>query len=594
MSTAPDTGTGKRRKETAETGPPVSTERIIAGAFEAEATSGRAGNRVFGVLGEGTLPIIVEIDRRGLLRYCAAAREDGVVSMADGHARVSGITGLAAITHGPAFTNAMTALTEASRARTPLVLLVGAVPDEQSLGHPQRFHHAAAANAAGAEFVRVRSPRTVAVDVRRALDLARRQSIPVVFEVPTNFYGQADRQRGVLVAGSTTDVDALESELGCVRPVPDRIDSLIDELAGAEYPLILGGRGAVRSAAGPDLRELAELSGALLATTLPAKGLFAGDRFDMGICGGFSLPAAARLIGESDAIFAFGAALNPHTVDDGSLFGTRARVIQIDQDARAFGAWLRPAAAVHADASVTARAIIERWRHRGIVARDGWRTPEVAACVEADREPLPTDLAIGSAPDRRPATAGVEITELIARLDRIAPADRTVVVDGGHAATCEPTRRMWVPDGRSLVFPVNFGSIGLGLGAAIGAATARPDRPVYSFVGDGGLMMSMFELSTAVREQLPLVLVVMNDAAYGWEYHQMIADGMDPGISTIAPQDFAAIAMALGAKAFRVSSISEIDAVAEQVASPTGPVVLDVHIDRSFVTPWYAERFLPK
>ena len=141
----------------------------------------------------------------------------------------------------------------------------------------------------------------------------------------------------VQAASTELSEPPLAPALAPVRP-GDRSDAVLAALAGAERPAIIAGRGAVLSGAGPALRRLGELSGAVLATSAVANGLFAGDPFAVGISGGFASPTAQRLLGEADVVIAFGAALNMWTTRHGGLIGPDTTVIQVDRDEEAIGA----------------------------------------------------------------------------------------------------------------------------------------------------------------------------------------------------------------------------------------------------------------
>src|SRR5262249_39359142 len=154
----------------------------------------------------------------------------------------------------------------------------------------------------------------------------------------------------------------------------------LDALARAQRPAIVAGRGAALAGAGPALRLLGERIGAVLATSAVANGLFAGDPYDLGISGGFSTPLAQRLLAESDAVIAFGAALNVWTTRHGALIGPGTTGIQVDADASALGANRRVDVAVHGDARETAEALLA-----ALDARPGRRGAALADEIAARR-----------------------------------------------------------------------------------------------------------------------------------------------------------------------------------------------------------------
>jgi thiamine pyrophosphate-dependent acetolactate synthase large subunit-like protein len=144
-----------------------------------------------------------------------------------------------------------------------------------------------------------------------------------------------------------------------------------------------------------------------------------------------------------------------------------------------------------------------------------------------------------------------------------------------------------VPEPDSFVLAANFGSIGLGLGTAIGGAIARPDRLAVLVVGDGGLLMSIPELESAVRLGVRLVVVVVNDAAYGAEVHSLRAQGLAADTARFPETDFVALARGFGARAMTVRTPADVKAAAELARDLAGPLVLDVKVDPDLVAPWY-------
>jgi thiamine pyrophosphate-dependent acetolactate synthase large subunit-like protein len=161
-------------------------------------------------------------------------------------------------------------------------------------------------------------------------------------------------------------------------------------------------------------------------------------------------------------------------------------------------------------------------------------------------------------------------------LDKVLPPERVVVTDGGNF-NGYPAMFFGVDDALGTVLPLAFQSIGLAIASAIGAAMALPDRTVIAGVGDGGFMMSAVELDTAVREQLPLVVVVYNDHAYGAEVHHFEPQGALCDLVRFPDTDIAAIARGFGCEAVTMRSVDDLDGVEAWVAgSRTRPLVIDV------------------
>jgi thiamine pyrophosphate-dependent acetolactate synthase large subunit-like protein len=512
---------------------------------------------VFGLMGSGNLAVTNALVAAGA-RFFSSRHESGAVSMADGYARVSGRLPAVSVHQGPGLTNTVTALTEAAKSRTPLIVLAADTPAAQIRSN-FRIDQDALVESVGAVAERVYGAATAVADVARAVRRAQVERRTVVLMLPL-------------------DVQAQEAEL---TPLPDAapapvrpgsLDAAADALSRALRPAIVAGRGAALSGAGPALRRLGERTGALLATSAVANGLFAGDPFDLGISGGFSTPLAQRLLAESDVVIAFGAALNLWTTRHGALIGPQTTVIQVDRDEAELGANRPVDVAVLGDARETAELLLEL-----VEPRPGRRTPELAAEIAARRwrdEPY------------EPSRDWVDPRALSIALDEILPLERTVTVDSG-AFMGWPAMYLRVPDERGFVFPQAFQCVGLGLATAIGAAIAQPDRLSVAAVGDGGLLMALPELETLARLKPKLLVVVYNDAAYGAEVHHFRPMGWPVELAQFPPTDFAALARAAGCEGVT----NDLDAVREWLKDPERPMVLDAKVDPDICAEWLEEAF---
>ncbi len=305
-----------------------------------------------------------------------------------------------------------------------------------------------------------------------------------------------------------------------------------------------------------------------MATTLRAKDLFRGHPHNLGICGTLSHPAALDVIGSSDCILAFGASLNMWTTAEGSIL-TKKHVVQVDVDLEAINRFSIADLAVVGDASVVADTIVE-WLDAAGSTATGFASDDMA---EQLRRSVDTDVVDHS------TDTTVDLRTVLSRLERAFPAERTLVFDGGRWIFDSFTM-LTVQHPSAYVHTVNYGSIGLGMGNAIGAWFGAPDRPVLMVTGDGGFMMGgIAEFNTAVRHGVDLVVVVMNDGAYGAEHVQFRDRGMDPSISTFAWPDFGPVATALGGEGYTVRNPSDLDEVLGALPDRTRPVLVDVKID---------------
>jgi len=489
--------------------------------------------------------------------------------MADGYARVSGRLGVASVHQGPGLTNAITGLTEAAKSRTPLILLAADTPAAQ-LRSNFKIDQDALVESVGAVSERVHGPATAVADVTRAVRTAVVERRAVVLNLPLDVQAAELEPTGPVPW----------AELPPVRPASVR--AVADLLARAERPAIIGGRGAVLAGAGPALRRLGELSGAILATSAVANGLFEDDPFAVGISGGFATPLGQRLLAEADVIVAFGASLNVWTTRHGALVAN-ATLVQVDRDAEAIGAHRPVDHGLVGDARETAEALIAALNAREPVPDLGSSRRSVALAAE---------IAIGAWRDEpyEPSREWLDPRDLSIALDEMLPAERTVVVDSG-AFMGYPSMYLRVPDAAGFVFPQAFQCVGLALGNAIGAAVARPDRLTVAAVGDGGLLMALPELETLGRERPDMLVVVYDDAAYGAEVHHFRPMGIPVELAQFPPTDFAALAEAAGCRGVTARSVEDLSAVREWLDDRDRPLVLDAKVDPDICAEWLEEAF---
>jgi len=519
---------------------------------------------VFGLLGSGNLTVTNAMRDAGA-RFYAARHEGGAICMADGYGRVSGRVAVCSVHQGPGLTNTVTGLTEAAKSRTPVLVLAADTP-AAALRSNFRIDQAALVEAVGAVAERVHGPDTAMADVARAVRRARVERRAVVLMLPLDV--QAAECDPAPAPGGP--------DLAPAAPADAAVEAAAATLRAAERPAIIAGRGAVLAGAGPALRRLGERTGAVLATSAVANGLFAGDPYAVGIGGGFSSPVAARLLGEADAVIAFGAALNQWTTRHGTLIAATARVVQVDRDEEAIGAHRPVDAGIVGDAATTAEALV--------AALDGHASGRRTAA-------LAEEIAAGAwrhVPYEE--TARLDPRTLTIALDEMLPLERTVVVDSGHFMGW-PSMYLRVPDADGFVFPQAFQCVGLGLGNAIGAAIARPDRLTVAALGDGGALLALPELETLGRLGLPVLVVIYDDAAYGAEVHHFRPMGQAVDLAQFPETDFAGLADAAGCRGLEVRRIEDLEGVREWLADRDRPLVLDARVDPDICAEWLEEAF---
>jgi thiamine pyrophosphate-dependent acetolactate synthase large subunit-like protein len=522
---------------------------------------------VFGLMGSGNLTVTNAMRDAGA-RFVAARHECGAICMADGYGRVSGRIAACSVHQGPGLTNTITGLTEAAKSRTPLLVLAPETPSA-ALRSNFRIDQVGLVESVGATAERVHGPDTALRDVARAVRRARVERQAVVLMLPLD----------IQAAECADDTPpAAWPPIAAPAPAPASVTAAARILDAAERPVIVAGRGAVLAGAGPALRALGERTGALLATSAVANGLFAGDPFALGIAGGFASPLATRLLREADAVVAVGASLNQWTTRHGTLPGAEATVVQVDLDADAIGGHRPVDIGIVGDAALTAQALLD-------AAADGAgrRSVELAAEIAAHRwrdEPFEASAKPGVLDPRTLSIA----------LDDLLPAERTVSVDSG-AFMGWPSMYLEVPDAAGFVFPQAFQCVGLALGNAIGAAIARPDRLTVAALGDGGALLSLPEFETLGRLGLPILVVIYDDAAYGAEVHHFAPMGEAVDLAQFPDTDFAALAEAAGCRGITARSLADLAAVREWLDARDRPLVIDAKVDPGVCGEWLEEAF---
>ena len=530
--------------------------------------------RCFALLGTANFKISHALVQAGV-ELISARHECNAASMADAYAKASGELTLVSVHSGPGLTNALTGIGEAAKSRTPLVVLAGDVPSG-AVKNNFYIEQADMVRAVGAVPERLHTPGTAREDALRAVTRALRERQTVVLSLPL------DVQHAPLA--SNLPPLELPPAGGRLHPDPRAVKELADALAGAERPLILGGRGAVISDAEATLIALAERSGALLATSVCGHGLFSGNPWSLGISGGFSSPIADALIADSDCIIAFGASLTQWTTKRGKLIAAGAIVAQVDVEVAKLGYQMPVQVAVHGDAKATAEVLLAELDRRGVPTRSGRRDAAMRERIRAgDNHHYPH-------PDES-SRDFVDPRTLSKAVDAILPADRVVASDSGHFCGWVP-RYLRVPNARASCLSHSFQSVGLGLPSAIGLAVANPSKLAVLGTGDGGFLMSMADLETAIRLRLRLCILVYNDSSYAAEVHYFRRQGYSIDIVQFPETDFAAIARGFGARGTTVRTLADLDSVKAWVAEGApGVFVIDGKINPDLEADWHAEHF---
>jgi thiamine pyrophosphate-dependent acetolactate synthase large subunit-like protein len=527
---------------------------------------------IFTLLSEDTMSITgaLEAEWDDVIRPIQSRHEQSAVAMADGYSRTTEGFGVCIVGRGPAIAQTGTALVTA-RKNASDVLVIALEPALSSAGDIKDFDQIEYLHSTIGNVTSLRDPDVVLSEFRNVLREVRVGDGPLAVQIPWDVF-EAD-------IDSTTEpqlpLTTDRTQRSRLKPPGDLISEAVEvylDSDATEPPIVLAGRGAVRSDAGDAIEAVAARTNALIATTLQARGYLSDHPYNLGLVGEWGSAFANEQLHNSGCIFAVGSSLNPHTTDSGELLRDDANLIHIDTDAPLMGSHEQVDLAIEADGRSALELMVEELDRRDI---DRGQT------LWTDR--LRGRIAEASVADNREFEQHdnrVDPRELASRLDTILPTNRIVVTDGGHF-----TR--WVidyietPDPGSFIWTIDFGSIGLGLPMGIGTAVAASDRTCLAVCGDTGFMMSLQELDTAVRNDIPLIVVVMNDSASGIEYHNMLKSGEHADVAVLSTPNIAEIAESFGAEGYRIESMEELDQISHRFTHPPdGPLLLDCRINR--------------
>jgi acetolactate synthase-1/2/3 large subunit len=517
---------------------------------------------VFGIPGTQTLPINEHLDRRDDIRYLVGRHETALPYMAWGYTNTTGRLSATLTIPGPGDLNASNGLRNALNDYTPIVHL--SIDTEPELRGTDAIHETPSEtyDTIVKENVQVETPESAAAELERAIAVAETPPTgPVRVGIPKNFL----RKDVTMAEPDSYDRSVVE------EPDPNSVADGVAVIADAEQPIILAGNGVRRAEATEELRTVAERLGAPVATTYRGKGVFPEDHelFVGVVCGGAS-HELVESFGNADAALAIGTDFDPVTTRRWAL-DLPEKLVHITLDPDDIGTGYEPRVAIVADAADALVAFEKQLAERAVTPRDGARLAERVREAATDR------VADAVATDTAPFTSVAVLSVLRGAL----PNDTIVVGDSGGF-------RLWAAvdfeayESRRYVHTGSWASMGSGLPGAVGAKVANPETPVVSLVGDGGLMMALPELHTAVVEEVPIIVVVANNrdyatisaeagreyaleyGAYGWEK---------------APIDFKRVAEGMGMNSVFVETLDALESATLDALNADIPTLIEVPTD---------------
>jgi acetolactate synthase-1/2/3 large subunit len=510
---------------------------------------------VFGIVSVHNLPIVDALARSAAIAMVEVRHEQGAVHAADGYARATGGLGVALASTGPGTANAMGGLFEAHFASSRVLLLTGQ-SETAWLGKGRATIHEAEHQAAMLRTV-CRHVSTVrhhdaipGAIFAAALDITSGRPQPGAVEIPIDLqYAQGE----VTVGDPPLPLRQ--------RPASGAVERAAELLRSAARPLIWAGGGVVSASAADELTALAERLRAPVLTSVEGRGAIPEDH-ELALGPNADLTALDPVIAAADVVLAVGThfQLGSNVAKALSIPG---RLIHLDVDPAVIDRFHPAEVAIVADAKTGLVALLDGVRGR----RADPSFLELAATARAIAE---AEAREAMGPDH----------EKVATVIRAGlPRDGIVVKDATVAAYVWANRTLPVYEPRTSFRPVSA-AIGPGLPLAMGASLGTGRRTVL-VQGDGGLMLSVGELATAMQQALPLVVCVFNDRGYGVLriIQDMTLGGRRAAVDLVTP-DFAALAESVGMPGERVSTVAEFEAAFERAMGRDGPTLIDVDITR--------------
>ena len=524
---------------------------------------------IFGILGGAILPVYDALCDNKKIRHILARHEQCAAHEAEGYARASGRAGVCMATSGPGATNLVTGIANAYMDSSPIIALTGQIPSSgvnssYMIGR-DAFQEADIIGITTAITKYNYQPRTVAevpVAVKSAFYLATTgRPGPVLIDLPKNI------QAGIAEVEFTDKIDVGGYKL---PPDPDlaKISEAADLIAKAERPILLAGGGAIIAGVSDELTQMSDLLMAPVATTFMGKGVFPENHpLSLGSIGMHGNPAANKLMGEADVLLAVGTRFSDRATANLDSFASHAKKIQLDIDAAEINKNIEVDVPIVADAKISMKmlyAAVSKKLQKG----EGKAWTKHAKEAKEQLSPLLKDLPRDLVPKA-----------LLSELRKLLPESSIVTTEVGQ-------NQMWSAlyfqalKPRTFISSGGLGTMGFGFPAAIGAKVACPDRPVVDIAGDGSFIMSEQELACSVTENIPVIVIVLNNSVLGMvaQWQRMLYKRRYMAINLGKTPDFVKLAEAYGAQGLRVTSIEEFHKAVKTALTSKVTTVIDVPI----------------
>jgi len=533
-------------------------------------------DNMFGIVGSAFMDSLDIFPAAGI-RFISVQHEQNAAHMADGFSRVTGRPGVCIAQNGPGITNFVTGVAAAFWAHSPVVCIT---PETGSLGNGLGGFQEMSQLPTFSEITKyqahVCSPKRMAELTNRCFHYAMLERGPVQLNIPRDmFYGEVNTKIPAPMA--------IERSAGG----PEALDRAAELLATAKNPVIVSGGGVVMADGVAEVVKLAEALQVPVCSTYLHNDSFPSEHplwlGPLGYCGS---KAAMNTISNADVVLALGTRLGPF----GSLpqygfdyWPKSAKIIQVDINARKIGLTNDIDVGILGDAKLAAEALTTRLS--GDVAVNSKETAgtRLAGISEAKEEWEAELSKLSITPQGQDM---MEPREALRELENAMPEDAMVSTDIGNICSVSNSYLRFKKPG-SFFAAMAFGNCGYAFPAAMGAKVGAPERPAVAYIGDGAWGMSLNEMLTCVRENIPVIAVVFNNGQWGAEKKNQVDFYSDRFVGTnLNNPSFADLSKAMGASGVKVTKASEVGPALKSLLAEGKPGVLEVMVSKSLADPF--------
>ena len=512
---------------------------------------------VFGYPGGAILNVYDELYKhKNEIRHVLTSHEQGASHAADGYARSTGKVGVCLATSGPGATNLVTGIATAYMDSVPIVAITCNV-GVPLLGKDsfQEIDIAGVTMPITKHNYIVKDVTKLADTIRKAFEIAKKgRPGPVLVDIPKDVTAQKTEYQAKEPAAVQRDTGRITEE---------DLQTALKLIREAKKPYVFVGGGAVISGASEDLREFVDKIDAPVCDSLMGKGAFDGtDPRYTGMLGMHGTKTSNYGVSECDLLIAIGVRFSDRVLGNAKKFANQAKILQLDVDP----------AEINKNIVVTASVIGD--------------VKEILGRLNAQLAPMEHKewmAHILAYKEKYPLTyhpEGLSGPYIVEQVYRMTKGEAIMVTEvGQHQMWTAQYYRYAKP--RTLLTSGGLGTMGYGLGAAIGAQVANPDKQVVNIAGDGCFRMNMNEVATAVREKLPLIQVVINNHVLGMvrQWQNLFYEARYSATVLNDSVDFVKLAEAMGATGIRVTTREEFTDAFQKALDSKTPVVLDCIIN---------------